>query len=123
MDVLKIEGEVEDPKAEVENVDCCAGDGVDPNGLGLDCGAPKIELAGAEPEFPNVEVPKAEVFGANGLVAVVEENGFDAFDWPNADGEEKRFGCCCCCVLFVLNPIPPEDWPAGFGPPETKQNK
>lgn len=103
--VPKREAEVVDPKA-----------GVEPKGL--DVGAPKGEEPSEGVELANPGVPKVEVLGAKGFVDVEEENGF-ADDRPNTDEEEvKGF---VCCVVFVLKPIPAEDWPAGFGPPETKE--
>ena len=89
----------------------CAG--VDAKGLvGVAKGEESVGVELAKP----VEL-KVEVFWANGLVDdVLEENGFAA-GCVNEGDEEKGFGC----VLFVLNPIPPEDWPAGFGPPEAKE--
>lgn len=109
--VPKREAEVVDPKPGVEPNTDGVGDGADPKGL--EVAVPKGEEPREGAEFPNPGVLKVDVLGANGLVDVVEENGFAG--WLNAGDEEKGFAC----VLLVLKPIPPEDWPAGFGPPET----
>lgn len=113
MDVLgvpKRDEEVVDPNAGVDPNADGAGEGVDPNGF--DDVAPKGEELRVGVEVANPGVEKVEVFGANGFDWVVEEKGFE-LSWEKAGEDEKGFDC----VVLVLNPIPPDVWPAGFGPP------
>ena len=112
--VPKREAEVVDPNPGVDPKTEGVGDWVDPNGFGFDDVAPKGEEVREGVVLPNPGVVKVEGFWPNGFAGVVDEKGLE-FSWVNAGEEENGFDCC---VVLVLNPIPPEVCPAGFGPPD-----
>ncbi|KAD4178471.1 hypothetical protein E3N88_27062 [Mikania micrantha] len=89
---------------------CSSWQGID-DLIGEELGAPKrwedvvgVDPNGEEPSGVELSVPKVEFFGTNGLVDVVDENGFAA-------GEDEAKGWLVSCVLFMSRPIPPEDSP------------